>query len=247
MYWLNGLISLCFKSTVQRMAENVCLRQQLIGLKRRRPRPHLRDSDRRFWILVCRWPGRWRETLIIVQPETVLGWHRQGWKAYWRWRSRYRGTGGRHRITPELRALIRRMACENALWGQRRIQAEPARLGFNVCARTVAKYMRQPCGGTPSPGWRRFLEQHAKDIWACDLFTVRTNWFRTLYVYFVICGAMGANGTDGMFGSHFHLWPSATDADIERIYCLLQPMATTSKSWTAGTPYGDSEVGSLGK
>ena len=73
MYWLNGLISLCFKSTVQRMAENVCLRQQLIGLKRRRPRPHLRDSDRRFWILVCRWPGRWRETLIIVQPETVLG------------------------------------------------------------------------------------------------------------------------------------------------------------------------------
>ena len=73
MYWLNGLMSVCFKSKVQRMAENVCLRQQLIVLKRRRPRPHLQDSDRRFWILVCRWLGRWRETLIIVQPETVLG------------------------------------------------------------------------------------------------------------------------------------------------------------------------------
>jgi transposase InsO family protein len=78
------------------------------------------------------------------------------------------------------------MARENPLWGQRRIQAELTRLGFTVCARTVAKYMRRPWDGRPSHGWRRFLFQHAKDIWACDLFTVQTIWFRTLYVFFVI-------------------------------------------------------------
>jgi transposase InsO family protein len=183
--WWILIISVCFKSKVQLVAENLCLRQQLIVLKRRRPRPHLRNSDRRFWILICRWLGRWRETLIIVQPETVLGWHRQGWKTYWRWRSRHRG-GGRRRIDPEMRSLILRMASENPLWGQRRIQAELVRLGFSVCVRTVAKYMRKPYDGTTSPGWRRFLEQHAKEIWACDMLTVRTIWFRTLYVFFII-------------------------------------------------------------
>ena len=147
MYWMTEVITACFKSKSQLMAENLCLRQQLVVLKRRQPRPHLRDSDRRFWILVCRWLGKWRETLIIVQPETVLGWHHQGWKAYWRWRSRRGGRVGRRRIDSDLRALIRRMACENPLWGQRRIQAELARLGFTVCARSVAKYMRKPYDG----------------------------------------------------------------------------------------------------
>ncbi len=78
------------------------------------------------------------------------------------------------------------MAQENPLWGQRRIQAELARLGFRVCARTVAKYMRRPYSGTPSPSWRQFLAQHGSEIWACDLFTVQSIWFRTLYVFFVI-------------------------------------------------------------
>jgi transposase InsO family protein len=89
-------------------------------------------------------------------------------------------------ITPEIRELLRRMARENPLWGQRRIQAELARLGFSVCARMVAKYMRRPYDGTPSPGWRQFLAQHSQEIWACDLFTVQTLWFRTIYVFFVI-------------------------------------------------------------
>jgi transposase InsO family protein len=186
MQWLIGAITACFKSKAQLVAENLCLRQQLVVLNRRRPRPRLRDSDRCFWILVYRWFVQWRELLIIVQPETVLGWHRKGWKAYWRWRSRRRGRGGRRRIDPELRALIRRMARENPLWGQRRIQAELARPGFKVCARSVAKYMRKPYDGTPSPRWRRFLDQHAMEIWACDLFTVRTLWFRTLYVFCII-------------------------------------------------------------
>ncbi len=124
--------------------------------------------------------------MIVVRPDTVVGWHRKGWKAYWRWRSRRPAGTGRRKIEPKLRELIRRMARDNPLWGQRRIQAELARLGFRVCARTVARYMRRPYSGTPSPGWRQFLSQHADEIWACNFFTVQTIWFRTLYVFFVI-------------------------------------------------------------
>ena len=175
-----------FKSKSRLVAENLCLRQQLIVLKRRQARPRLRDADRRFWVLVCRWFSGWKQSLIVVKPETVIRWHRKGWKAYWRWRSMRSKTSGRNKIDPKLRALIHRMAHENPLWGQRRIQAELARLGFKVCARTVARYMRHRYNGTPSPSWRRFLARHSSEIWACDLFTVQTLWFRTLYVFFVI-------------------------------------------------------------
>jgi len=89
-------------------------------------------------------------SLIIVKPDTVIRWHRKGWKAYWRWQSTRSGRSGRKMTTPEIRELIHRMACENPLWGQRRIQAELARLGISVCARTVAKYMRRLYDGTPS-------------------------------------------------------------------------------------------------
>ena len=118
------------------MAEVVCLRQQLAVLKRQQPRPPIRDRDRRFWILVSRWFPRWRECLLIVKPETVLGWHRQGWRAYWRWRSRRR-TSGRKRVALETRRLIRRMATENPLWGQVRILAELLKLGIVLSPRTV--------------------------------------------------------------------------------------------------------------
>ena len=99
-------------------------------------------------------------------------------------RSRRRGHPGRRAIAPDLQVLIQRMAAENPLWGQRRVQAELTRLGFKVSARTVAKYMRRPRDG--SPGWRRFLQQHAATIWACDFLCVQTILFRTLYVFFVI-------------------------------------------------------------
>jgi hypothetical protein len=94
--------------------------------------------------------------------------------------------GGSPPYCAELQALIRRMAAENRLWGQRRIQAELARLGFNVSARTVAKYMQRPTHRRPSPGWRLFLKQHAATVWACDFFCVQTILFRTFYVFFVI-------------------------------------------------------------
>ena len=119
-----------FKSRSRLVAENLCLRQQLIVLKHHQVRPLLYDADRRFWVLACRWFGKWRDSLIIVKPDTVIRWHRMGWKAYWHWRSTRSRTSGRRTITPEIRELIRRMARENPLWGQRRIQAEPAKLAL---------------------------------------------------------------------------------------------------------------------
>jgi hypothetical protein len=184
--WAGRAIAAWAKLRADLIVENLCLRQQLIVLQRRAPRPRLRDGDRRFWILVCRRFPTWRDWLLVVQPDTVLRWHRQGWTAYWRWRSRRRRRGGRPRLRGALRALIRRMSAENPLWGQRRVQAELARLGFPVSARAVAKYMRRPHDGVPSPTWRKLLKDQATNIWACDFFGVRTVFFRTLYVFFVM-------------------------------------------------------------
>ncbi len=186
MRWVVWAIASFFRSKTSLVAENLCLRQQLVVMQRKRPRPRFQDRDRRFWILASRWFPRWQNRLLIVTPETVLRWHRKGWKAYWRWRSKPGGRLGRKSIPPEVKALIRRIAAENVLWGQKRIQAELARLGFTVSARTVAKYMRGIHQGEPSPGWRRFLAAHAHEIWACDFFCVQTIFFRTIYVFFII-------------------------------------------------------------
>jgi putative transposase len=184
--WIGWGIVACCRSRATLVTENVCLRQQLVVLRRRQPRPRILDADRRFWVLTCRCFAAWRESLLIVKPETVLRWHRRGWRAYWHWRSRRRRKPGRRPIAPEVRALIRRMAAENRLWGQQRIQAELARLGFQVSARSVAKYMRRPWDGESSPSWRSFLKQQASAIWACDFLCVQTIFFKTLYVFFVI-------------------------------------------------------------
>ena len=119
-----------FKSRARLVAENLCLRQQLIVLKRRQARPPLRDADRRFWILACQLFSGWGRRLILVKPDTVIGWHRRDWKAYWHWRSsRWAGTG-RKKINPELRELIRRLARENPLWGARSLP-----LGYSALPR----------------------------------------------------------------------------------------------------------------
>ena len=182
--WWAWVIAACWKSRAALVAENLCLRQQLLVLRRRQLRPRLSDRDRRFWILASRWFPGWQEILVVVSAATVLRWHHRGWRAYWRCRARRGAKAGRHPIAQELQALIRRMAAENRSWGQRRIQAELARLGFKVSARTVAKY--RPTHRRPSPGWRLFLKQHAATIWACDFFCVQTILFRTFYVFFVI-------------------------------------------------------------
>ncbi len=105
-----------FKSRARLVAENLCLRQQLIVLKRRQVRPQLRDADRCFWVLACQLLSGWRRSLIVVRPDTVVSWHRKGWRAYWRWRSCRPSGTGRRKIDPELRELIRRMARENPFY-----------------------------------------------------------------------------------------------------------------------------------
>jgi hypothetical protein len=134
-------IAATFRPKALLIAENLCLRQQLVALQRRHPRPCLRNADRRFWILASRWFSDWRNPLLIVKPETVLGWQRAGWRAYWTWRSSRQARGGRPAIRGELQALIGRMAAENRLWGQKRIQAELARVESRRGA--VAWAMRQ--------------------------------------------------------------------------------------------------------
>jgi len=163
--WVLWVIAGFFRSKASLVAENLCRRQQLLVLRRQHKRPRLRDTDRRFWILACRWLPHRREPLLIATPATVLRWHRKGWKAYWRWRSRPRGRPGRKPISPDLKALIRRLAAENVLWGQKRIQAELARLGFKVSARTIARHMRGVRRGPPSPSWRTVLKAHAYEIY----------------------------------------------------------------------------------
>ena len=164
--------------------ENLALRHQLRVLQRSGRRPRLARWDRVLWVWLCRvWAG-WRSSLVIVQPATVLAWHRQGFPLYWRWKSRPNPVG-RPRLDPELRDLIRRMARENPTWGRRRIRAELALLGYPVAELTVAKYMRRS-SPRPSPTWRAFLASHLRDTVAIDFFLVPTLTFRLLFVFVVL-------------------------------------------------------------
>ena len=150
--------------------EVLALRQQVAVLKRQRPRPTLTRLDRFFWTTLRHlWP-RWSEVLLIVKPETVVRWHRAGFRLYWRWRSRQRG--GRPRISEEMRTLIRRLAAENADWGAPRIHGELLKLGFDVSERSVARYLRRvPRRGDRATRWAAFLANHREAIVACDFFT----------------------------------------------------------------------------
>jgi hypothetical protein len=122
---------------------NLCLRQQLVVLQRRHLRPRMSDADRALLDPGKPMVQRLAASVADCETGTVLGWRRAGCRAYWRWRSSHKERGGRPAIPVELQTLITRMAAENCLWGQKRIQAELARLGFQVSARTVAKYMRR--------------------------------------------------------------------------------------------------------
>jgi transposase InsO family protein len=173
-----------FKSKLRLEAENVVLRQQLIVLRRRLPgRVRLTNHDRWFFIQLYRWVPSILQVLTIIRPETLVRWHRAGFRGYWRWKSRRRG--GRPQIDTELRALIRLMSLENPLWGAPRIHGELLKLGFAVAQSSVAKYMVKR-RGPPSQGWRTFLRNHAQDIAAMDLFVVPTIGFDLLYTLIIM-------------------------------------------------------------
>jgi putative transposase len=178
------LIRAFLVSRLSLAAEILALRQQIAVYQHTVKRPKLWIRDRVFWVWLSRLWSNWRSALAIVQPETVIKWHRQGFRLYWRWKSRARKTG-RPSIQRELRDLIRRMSRENPLWGAPRILSELLLLGCAVAEGTVAKYMvrlRKP----PSPTWRTFLDNHVPDIAGCDFFTVPTVTFRVLYVFIVL-------------------------------------------------------------
>src|SRR5881409_410954 len=164
--WL-GILLGTLRSTVRThrelALENLALRQQLAVCKAGQPRQRLTAMDRTFWVVQSRLWTSWRNSLQMVRPETVVGWHRQGFRCYWAWKSRRRR--GRPAIGTELRDLIRRMSIANPLWGAPRIHGELLKLGLTVSQATVSKYIlrhRRP----PSQAWRAFLknhENHAKD------------------------------------------------------------------------------------
>lgn len=164
--------------------EILALRQQVAVLKRRHPRPRLSNLDRWFWLALRRlWP-RWADALIVVKPETVVGWHRACFRLFWRWRSR----GGGRKIGAEVFELVRRMARENPDWGAPRIHGELLKLGFDISERTVSRYLarRLPRTGDGATNWLAFLRNHREAIAALDFFTVPTIAFRLLYCFFVI-------------------------------------------------------------
>jgi transposase InsO family protein len=173
-----------FKSKSRLEAENAALRHQLIVLRRKvRGRARLTNNDRWFLIQLYRWFPSILQVIAIVQPQTLVRWHRAGFRRYWRWKSR--SLGGRPQIETDLRALIRRMSIENPLWGAPRIHGELLKLGFDVAQSSVAKYMVKR-RGPPNQGWRTFLRNHAPDIAAMDLFIVPTVGFDLLYAFVIV-------------------------------------------------------------
>ncbi len=173
-----------FVSRSNLILENLALRQQLTVQQRTVKRLKLKSKDRVLWTWLSRiWP-EWKSALIIVKSETVIKWNRQGFKLFWRWKSRTNKVG-RPRIPKEIRNLIRQMSQENPTWGAPRIQSELKLLGFEIADSTVAKYMirqKKP----PSQTWRTFLKNHVKQIAAIDFFTVPTVRLQILYCFIVL-------------------------------------------------------------
>jgi transposase InsO family protein len=184
LHSLGMFVADLFKPRLRLEAENLFLRHQLnIALRRAPPRLRLCGVDRALLIWMTRiWPGL-LGVAQVVQPETILLWHRAGFKAFWRWKSRKRV--GRPKIDRSLRDLIRRMSKENLLWGASRIHGELLMLGFEVAQSTVSKYMVR--GGTPpSQTWKTFLQNHADAIAAIDMCVVPTLTFDRLFAFLVL-------------------------------------------------------------
>ena len=184
---LIGVILRLFRARRTLLLENLALRQQLAALKRRRPRPRLTIFDRVFWVLARKFWSGWKQALIVVSPDTVVRWHKSAFVLYWRALSRAQRVIGRKRISKEVRDLIFRMVTENPTWGAPRIHGELRMLGFDVCERTVSRWMRRaPRNPEPAKQWLAFLRNHREAIAAMDFFTVPTVTFRVLYCFFII-------------------------------------------------------------
>jgi hypothetical protein len=175
--------ALC-QSRTDLLIENLALRQQLLVLQAGGKRPRLTPWHRLFWVWLSQLWNPWKAPLVIVQPETVLGWHRQAFRWFWRWKSR--GQPGRKPIDADLRELIGSMSQQNPLWGAPRLQGELLKLGISVAQRTVAKYMAaRPRSPSPQT-WKTFLRNHLSQTVSIDFFCVPTISFRVLHVFIVL-------------------------------------------------------------
>ena len=180
-----GLAADLTRSRGDLLLENALLRQQVLILRRTVKRPTLTPLDRGLLVLLARRLRTWASALLIVQPETVLRWHRQGFQLFWR-----RKSAPRFRPSPLAAAtveLIEQMARDNPLWGAERIRGELLKLGIQVSKRTIQKYTRparptRPTGQT----WGTFLRNHAHEIWACDFLQVTDLLFRPLFAFFIM-------------------------------------------------------------
>jgi putative transposase len=173
------------RSKSELIAENVLLRQQLIVLRREVKRPPVTRTDRILLVLSARLVRTWQQALLLVQPDTLLRWHRELFRLYWKRKSKT--ASHTPKVAAETIALIREMATNHRLWGAERIRGELLKLGIRVCKRTIQKYMRtvrtyQPRGQT----WAAFLHNHAAQVWACDFVQVTDLFFRQLFAFFVI-------------------------------------------------------------
>jgi hypothetical protein len=167
-----------FRSRAALQLEILALRHQLGVLQRSVKRPKLTPADRLLWAWLCAVWKNWQSSLFVVKASTVIGWHRKGFRLFWAWKVRH-GKPGRPTVPNEVRALIRTMSRENALWGAPRIHGELLKLGIDIGETSVSKYMirrRNP----PSQTWRTFLDNHVKTLVSVDFFTVPTIRFQVL-------------------------------------------------------------------
>ncbi|MFA8451823.1 MAG: integrase core domain-containing protein [Bacteroidales bacterium] len=169
-----------FKTKSQLQLENIFLRKQVEIKKRSSNKPSIKKSDRIFFSLIKNLLSNWKNNLIIVKPETVIKWHRKGFKLYWTIKSRKKN--GRPKIDEEIRILIRQMALENPLWGAPRIHGEILKLGYRISQSTILRYIPKSNNRTTGQRWKTFLKNHSREIISIDFFTIATINFKIVYV-----------------------------------------------------------------
>jgi len=171
--------------TANLAAENVALRHQISVLQRNIKRPTLKERDRLFWVFLSRvWPG-WRSAILIVQPDTIVRWHKRAFKFFW-WHKSQRGKRGRQSLDPEIRDIVFKMAKANPLWGAPKIHGELLKLGIEISERTVSSLIQHLRRKPPSQTWRTFIKNHMAEMVAIDFLVVPTIRFRMLYVFIIL-------------------------------------------------------------
>ncbi len=167
------------------IAENALLRQQLIILSRQVKRPAYQKTDRLLLVLLARMVRTWKQALCLVQPETLLRWHRELFRLFWKHKSKAHSR--KLRLSLETISLIKQMAANNRLWGAERIRGELLKLDIRVSKRTIQKYMQQiHPKRARGQNWKTFLRNHAAEVWACDFLQVIDLFFRPLFAFFII-------------------------------------------------------------